>query len=121
MKTITIRLSDVEAWALDRLAGVNGLSKNKQIVNLIVNAYGEIDEGADIVENDIISVTEGLGWARFAYDDLAGKEGPTKKAIATAIKIIRYVLENECTGADDGQIACIEDLRDELLQEYREA
>ena len=121
MKTITIRLTDVEAWALDRLAGVNGLSKNKQIVNLIVKAYGEIDEAADIVEDDIIGITDGPGWAKFARDDLANKDGDTKKTLATAIKIIRYVLENECTGAKDEDIAYLEDLRDDLLQEYREA
>jgi len=124
MRTITIRLSEVEAWALDRLAGVNGLSKNKQIVNLIVKAYGEIDEDADIVENELIAIADGQGWAKTAYDNFkpfcAGDDVEVvKKEIVTAIKIIRYVLENECTGVKDEDIAIIEDLRDELLQEYR--
>ena len=118
MRTITIRLSEVEAWALDRLAAVNGLSKNKQIVNLIVKEYGEIDPGADIVENDLIGITADICWPDSYYNETDGK---TEKEILTkAIKIARYVLENECTGASDEQIACIEDLRDDLLQKYRD-
>lgn len=118
MKTITIRLSEVEAWALDRLAGVNGLSKNKQIANLIVNAYEEIDPGADIVENDLISVTADICWPSVYYGETNDR---TEKEILTkAIKIARYVLENECTGAKDENIALIEDLRDDLLQKYKE-
>jgi len=117
MKTITIRLTDMEAWALDRLAGVTGLSKNKQIANLIVKEYGEIDPGADIVENDLISITADICWPDTYYNETNDR---TEKEILTkAIKIARYVLENECTGASDEQIACVEDLRDDLLQKYR--
>lgn len=118
MRTITIRLTDTEAWALDRLAGVNGLSKNKQIVNLIAKEYGAIDPDADIVEGEIISISDGMCWANFARAG-AIQDGATKKEIVTAIKIIRYVLENECSNTEDADIAYIEDSRDELLQEYR--
>lgn len=118
MKTITIRLSENEAKALDRLASVSGLSKNKQIVHLIASAYGELDKGAVIIKGDILSVTQGLEWAKLVNDDLADKE-ISKKEIEEAIRIVQYVLDNECGSAQDDEISNIKDLRKNLLRKYR--
>ena len=118
MKTINIRLSEDEAKALDRLASVSGLSKNKQIVHLIASAYGEIDKGAVIIKGNILSVTKGMEWAQFVHDDLADKE-ISKEEIEEAIKIVQYVLDNECGSAQDDEISNIKDLRKNLLRKYR--
>lgn len=119
MKTITIRLSEVEAWALDRLAGVNGLSKNKQIANLIVKAYRDIDPGAGIIDGELIDIADDYYWAR-DFIELSEHKGTVKKEIATAIKVIRYVLENPGDISED-ELKELEARRASLLQEYREA
>lgn len=66
MKTFSLRLTDIEAEALERLARVNGLSKNKQIQALIARAYIEVDEGAQIIMNDLQSIV--ASEKQFFYD-----------------------------------------------------
>lgn len=56
MKTFSLRLTDIEAEALERLARVNGLSKNKQIQALIARAYTEVDSTAQIIMGDLQSI-----------------------------------------------------------------
>lgn len=56
MKTFSLRLTDIEAEALERLARVNGLSKNKQIQALIARAYTEVDSCAQIIMGDLQSI-----------------------------------------------------------------
>ena len=59
MKTFSLRLTDIEAEALERLARVNGLSKNKQIQTLIARAYSEVDCCARVVMGDLQSIDDG--------------------------------------------------------------
>lgn len=59
MKTFSLRLTDLETEALERLARVNGLSKNKQIQALIVRAYIEVDEDAQVIMGDLQSIAAG--------------------------------------------------------------
>ncbi len=59
MKTFSLRLTDIEAEALERLARVNGLSKNKQIQALIARAYTEVDSCAHIIMGDLQSIDAG--------------------------------------------------------------
>ena len=59
MKTFSLRLTDIEAEALERLARVNGLSKNKQIQALIARAYIEVDEAAQVIMGGLQSIVDG--------------------------------------------------------------
>ena len=47
MKTFTLRLSDEEAEALNRLSYISGLSKNKAIVAMIAGTYYDMISGED--------------------------------------------------------------------------
>ncbi len=54
MKTFTLRLTENEAEALTRLAGMNGFSKNDFLRQLIATAYGKIDTKA-VIEDSVIA------------------------------------------------------------------
>lgn len=54
MKTFTLRLTENEAEALTRLAGMNGFSKNDFLRQLIATAYGKIDTKA-VIKDSVIT------------------------------------------------------------------
>lgn len=54
MKTFTLRLTENEAEALTRLAGMNGFSKNDFLRQLIAEAYGKIDTKS-VIEDSVIA------------------------------------------------------------------
>ena len=97
MKTFTLRLTDLEADALERLAYVNGKSKNKMITSMIVNEYGNIDAETLVLEDEIIGLTLDENFWHGAYTTLLNKateeNALTDADIAKALRAVEYVIE----------------------------
>ena len=56
MKTFSLRLTDNESIALERMARVNGVSKNKQIQQIIAEAYSKLDTNCDILLGELYTI-----------------------------------------------------------------
>lgn len=56
MKTFSLRLTEIEALALERMARVNGVSKNKQIQQLIAEAYSKLDTNCDTLLGELYTI-----------------------------------------------------------------
>lgn len=54
MAIFTLRLSDYEADALERLSYINGMSKNKYIKFLLAKAYAPYASAGTVAHNEII-------------------------------------------------------------------
>lgn len=93
MKTFTLRLTDLEAEALDRIAYFDGRSKNKVIESLIACRYNEI-EGGTVEDGELyfLSLPEEL--ADFFGPLYADNENATRGDIALAIKYYDFGIEN---------------------------
>ena len=120
MKTINIRLSDNEAIALDRLAYVNGVSKNRQITSLIVQAYRDIDPISGIMKDTVLYMENEYDWATVTCDMMCGgvdESECSKDKLEIGVKIAQHALENG-EGLSDSQISEIEKLRNDLMSKY---
>ena len=127
MKTLSLRLTDLEAEALDMLACANGLSKNKQIVRLITDAYCEIDGYAQVLFADLFSIGcdsyKGLldtvmENMRDMYDDACDSEGKTttrdlEKKGKQAANLISRVMEET---TDEKTLEELENYRLEIME-----
>lgn len=62
MKTFTLRLNEQESEALERLAVVEGKSKNKCITELIAIAFERYEKPGNIINGDIMSLSDVEQW-----------------------------------------------------------
>lgn len=94
-KTITLRMTDLEAIALDRIAYLNGVSKNKMLRQMIAREYEALCPGS-VVRDEIFLVTTPIDFP----DDLkntieaSGKDLTDKDNAALILKAYNYALEN---------------------------
>lgn len=58
MKTFTLRLNETEAEALDRMAAVEGISKNELLRAMIVRKYTGIDSICAWIEDELLMITD---------------------------------------------------------------
>lgn len=92
MKTFTLRLTELEADALERLAYVNGKSKNKMITSMIANAYGDTDTGSLVLGDEIINMSLDNDFWRGAKEALFDKMNDERYlADEDVIKVLRAV------------------------------
>ena len=123
IKTFTLRLTDVQAEALDRLAFVYGASKN-QIINALIAReyqcflYGRLNEGTTPVNEEIIDISQESDFPTEYICDHGTSEddGETVTYNATEIKqIIKcydYAIEHS---DDEKEINRLEDARREWV------
>lgn len=109
MKTFTLRLSDEEAEALNRLAYIMGMSKNQLIASAICRDYNAfVDDGTVITAREEIDPYLFEGNKNFAFnrvkecvdvlDDYGADSyegGEALEALRHAIKCYDYAIENE--------------------------
>lgn len=122
MKTFTLRLQDSEAEALERLAFVHGVSKNKILIALISNSYfaipTEIISTVEAVDPEMLTSAE--SWPREIerlLEEIGGR--PDKGDIKRLIKCYDYALEK---GNIDGETENeLREKRKKWLEQLRRA
>lgn len=122
MKTFTLRLQDSEAEALERLAFVHGVSKNKILIALISNSYfaipTEIISTAEAVDPEMLTSAE--SWPRELekiFDEM--ERQPGKGEIKRLLKCYDYALER---GNIDGETENeLREKRKKWLEQLRRA
>lgn len=117
MKTFTLRLTDIEAEALERIAYFKGVSKNTALTMMIANEYDNVEPGS--VENSKI-------WFVSCPEDLAGSIGrdifenaENRSDIAEAIKYFEYGIEKHSGDTETTPIEDLERLKAEAIEELR--
>ena len=97
IKTFTLRLTDLEAEALERLARVNGVSKNKQLEIFIAREYIKIDPISFVTLNELqsIAATEDgfLMGLKEGLENMASSDDAKEQA-GRCIRQIDYMQEN---------------------------
>ena len=119
MKTITLRMSDIEADALDRIAYLNGMSKNKMLCALIASEYERFCPDA-VASGEIFM---GIN-SRYFPDEVReaieakGADPTEKENAAIILKCYNYALENpgECP---QEMIAKLEEEREEFIMRLK--
>ena len=101
MKTFTLRLTDLEAEALERLAALEKVSKNQLIKNTITENYSDIDTAAVIIDNELISISTAYAFPAIvdaAINNLIELGKVSDSGVYPYIPPVRaakYVLENK--------------------------
>ena len=91
MKTLSLRLTDMEAEALERIAYLAGTSKNKALEQLIANAYENIDIGATDA-GEIVYISS-MGY--LAQNEMAMlQENPQRSQLLKVLKYLNYAIEH---------------------------
>lgn len=125
MKTLTLRLSEVEALALERIAYAYRLSKNKMIKKLIADAMTEFDNTVDIFDDEIEYISSLSCFADHIYNLYVHNEWTSsqedKEELSKLIRLLKYTLEEKEDGDElkDEQAAEIDKWLGELLECYR--
>ena len=117
MKTLTVRLSDIEAEALERLAYSNGLSQNRQITRLIAEKYEPLDVNAVCINGDLCTIERNRNeWATL-YADLALGD-PDQFSLGHAVKFLSYIMENPGEETPTATMDRARALLDKVAYEY---
>ena len=93
MKKFTLRLTDIEAEALERLAYMKGESQNRVVVKAIADMYEDLDGDAIFLDNGTIQSIARL----FCGGVISAQEERDNKAITTAhiLRACSYDLEHD--------------------------
>lgn len=127
MKTFTLRLTDTEAEALERLAAIHKVSKNQLIKNIITAEYTDVDPMAICVDNEIDCISSAADFPRAVDDSInhlieLGKVSDAGEApFILPLRAARYVLENEFSELTEKEAAWIDDFIYELREQARNA
>lgn len=113
MKTLTLRLTDLEAEALERLAYINGKSKNKYLTTLIADGLAEYEPGT--VDGEIVFITERPRFAIEVYnrylDDIRNQEKRVnEKDLLKLVRAVDYSIEAFEPGIDQVNGVMLEEL-----------
>lgn len=117
MKTFTLRLTDDEAEALERIAYFRGVSKNTALTTMIAEEYDNIEPG---------SVEDFKIWFVSCPEDLAGSVGrdlfvnaENRGDMVEAIKYFEYGIENHSGDKRTTPIEELEKLKTEAIDTLR--
>lgn len=117
MKTFTLRLTDTEAEALERIAYFRGVSKNTALTAMIAEEYNNIEPGS--AESSKI-------WFVSCPEDLAGTVGrdlfvdaENRAEMVEAIKYFEYGIENHSGDKQTTSIEELEDLKSDAVDALR--
>lgn len=108
MKTFTLRLTDLEAEALDRLAYIAGQSKNKLIECLIAREYGNtLNDTGVVIGDELLYLVDNACFAETIADQTAAalNDGSPAVADSDVIKVARcydYAIEHAAND-EEGQ------------------
>lgn len=117
MKTFTLRLNEQESEALERLAVVEGKSKNRCITRAIANSLKEYEKRGNIIDGAIFSLSDVEEWPGVyenrLWEKINGRDGFVDEYEIKALnKIYKYALKE----AKDA--AAAEQLKNQL-QKFR--
>lgn len=118
MKTLSLRLTDMEAEALERIAYLAGVSKNKALQQLIANAYENIDIGATDGGNIVYLSSMG----NLAKNQMAVlEEDPQRSQLLKVLKYLDYAIEHHA-GDDlyELPITELEERRQDVILDLKE-
>lgn len=118
MKTFTLRLTDLEAEALERLAHVNGESKNRMITSLIANEYGRTDTDSIILNGEVVSMTLGKDFYRgviAAFWEKAVGDSVPDAELAKTLRAIEYSKDK---ANDPDEIEAMEQEKERIIQAF---
>lgn len=112
----SLRLNDTEAEALNRLAAIEGLSKNKLIVSLIVNRYGQYD--GQIINDRLYNISGSLYEMAMSWETVIGDPDVEYSKYKEALKIVEAAIEEEenLHGQDAASVYELIELRNFILE-----
>jgi len=127
MKTFTLRLTDLEADALERLAALRKVSMNQYVKELITGEYCDFDEDAFCVDGGLDAISTD-GNFPFAVDRqiehlirLGKVSDAGEEPFIPALRACRYVLENRSDELSAEEEARINDFEYKTREELRNA
>lgn len=117
MKTFTLRLTDIEAEALERLAALRKVSKNQVIKDVIVEEYCNYDIAATYIDNELDTIS--------ALQSFAQSVDQSDYSGATAVYTLRaaqYVKESYEGNSDiyPEEVKAIEEYIEKIKEEVRD-
>lgn len=114
MKTITLRMTDKEAEALERLAYIRGQSKNKALTSLLVEEYTNIGGGIAVDTPgglEIVAMPDAADFGEFVQNTVyESDKKPSRQDLYTVLKALDYSIEHGAGEVTERQ-------RAELLQD----
>lgn len=123
MKTFTLRLTELEAEALERLAAIGKVSMNQYVKNLITNEYCDLDAHADCVDGELDSIATAAyfpGAVDESIEHLISLGKVSDRFIPT-LRAARYVLENKTEELTEEEKAIIKDFEIKMRESARNA
>ena len=106
MKTITVRLTDGQAEALNRLSYIEGKSKNAILRKSITDYYNLYDlNGSD--GEVVTAVTPAEEWPRVYVEEITENKPICKEEYINTMKIYNYAIEHAEDNAE--QLALIQE------------
>lgn len=127
MKTFTLRLTELEAEALERLAALHKVSMNQYIKDLITEEYCDYDAHASCVDGELDSIASETSFPLAVYESIEHLAELGKVAdcgpypFIPTIRACRYVLENRSGELTAEEEARISDFEYEMREEARNA
>lgn len=125
MKTFTLRLSDLEAEALELIAFCHGQSKNKVLSSLIGSEYNQllfwgnthIDDDSELLYLDLPENLPAVARHEWEHEVFADDADADPKPRRLLLRIYNYAIENT---EDKEKVDKLIEERDEYLREIRQ-
>ena len=127
MKTFTLRLTDIEAEALDRIAYARACSKNDYLRNLLAEDYCDYEIGGTMIGKELVAITYDIKYLIDAViqrtdarcDEICMKEGFLReKDIIAILKTIEYIYEKLGDDITPDLKKALEEYREEYTHDY---
>lgn len=121
MKTFTLRLTDPEAEALERLAQINGKTKKRTLTGLVAKAYKDTDDTAFILEDEIIALSPVEKFGLYAGKtfnrkiDIGDNVFISEADIIKVLRALDYSINN---ATDPATIETLTSAKDAFIREY---
>lgn len=112
MKTFTLRLTDVEAEALERLAVVDKISQNQAIKQLICKEYLRFDDDCIAFDNELDSISDITGFPHAI-------ERTKSDDHIRILRAAKWVLDNHSEEMTEKSRESIDDLINKYYEEAR--
>lgn len=120
MKTFTLRLTDLELTALERLAALYKVSKNQLIKDLIIEKYCKLDADAILFDGELDSVSDASCFPysiEEAIKNLIEKgemSNTDERIIIFPLRAARYVLDHDANSMTEPENERLHDYITEL-------
>lgn len=112
MKTFTLRLTDVESAALERLAVIDKISQNQAIKQLICKEYLRFDDDCIAFDNELDSISD-------APDFPLAVERTKSEDHIRILRAAKWVLDNYSDEMTESNRESIDDLINKYYEEAR--